>query len=135
MFVKKNITFTDAVGKRVIDTTKDIVNIGSLATGMYNVTISYALTIPPSYPDEIAGLEKKYDISLTTREKYILGMYPQWATRGVVYTPKHVTISHVQGDIKSNQPFDTSFSHNVLYLMSNGTNNSMKTVNMQIEVK
>lgn len=72
MFIKKNIVFTDNEGKRVIDTTKDIVNIGDLSTGTYTVSISYAMTVPPGYTQEISDLEKKYDIELTVREKAIL---------------------------------------------------------------
>ena len=96
MFIKKNIVFKDTNGNAVIDTTKDIVDIGSLAPGTYNVQISYALTIPPGYNEEISALQQKYGITLTTREKYILGTFPQWATRGVIYAPKRVTLSEAQ---------------------------------------
>lgn len=135
MFIKKNIVFTDEFGKTAIDTTKDIVDIGSLSKGIYNVKISYALTVPPGYTDEIASLEKKYDIALTVREKTILWVFPTRATRGVVYAPKKVTISNLQGQFKTSQLFDTPFSHNALYFMSNGSNNTIKTVSMQIEIK
>lgn len=135
MFIKKNIVFTDMNGERVIDTSKDIVDIKSLATGTYNVSISYALSIPPSYPQEIEDLEKKYGIELTIREKTILGLYAARSTRGVVYAPKHVVISNVEGQQKSSQLFDTPFSHNALYILQNGTDNTIKTVSMQIEIK
>lgn len=72
MFVEKNIVVTDMAGRGLIDTDQDIVDIRSLQPGKYNVTISYALTIPPSYPEEISQLEKKYGIELTMREKTIL---------------------------------------------------------------
>lgn len=101
MFIKKNVVFTDMAGKRVIDTTKDIVDIGTLLPGRYNVSVSYALTVPPGYPKEISDLEAKYGIALTVREKIILGIYPLWGTRGVIYTPKHVTISHLDGQLIS----------------------------------
>lgn len=135
MFIKKNIVFTDSEGKRVIDTTKDIVDIAKLATGRYDVSINYMMTVPPTYTDEIASLEKKYDIELTVREKSILGVFPVWATRGVVYTPKHITISNPTGQMRTSQLFDTPFSHNLLYYMANGTNNSMKSVHMQITIQ
>lgn len=96
MFITKHITFSDVAGKTVLSTTHDIVNIKDLLPGKYDVKISYALNIPPSYPEEIAALEEKYGIKLTIREKTILGLYPVWSTRGVVYTPKHVDISNIQ---------------------------------------
>ncbi len=135
MFIKKNIIFTDSQGKRVVDTSEDIVNIKSLLPGKYKVSISYALSVPPGYPQEIKDLETKYGIELTIREKTILGLYPVWATRGVIYTPKKVSISNVSGQTKSNELFDTPFSHNLLYMMQNGTNNTLKTVNMDMEIK
>lgn len=135
MFITKHITFTDLAGKTILSTTHDIVNIKDILPGKYNVTISYALNIPPSYPQEIADLEKKYDIELTLREKTILGLYPVWSTRGVVYTPKHVSISSLNGQMKSGELFDTPFSHNALYVMQNGTDNSIKTVNMIIDIQ
>lgn len=132
MFVKKNITFTNMNGVRVIDTSKDIVDIKGLEKGKYNVSVSYALSIPPGYPKEIAEHEKKYGIQLTIREKMILGLYAARSTRGVVYAPKHVTISNLEGQMKSSQLFDTPFSHNALYILQNGTDNSIKGVSMQI---
>ena len=73
-----------------------MVDIGSLEPGKYTVSVRYSLNIPPSYGQEIADLEKKYGIELTMREKNILGMYPIWSTRGVVYAPNKVSIGQLQ---------------------------------------
>lgn len=72
---------------------------------------------------------------LTTREKYILGIYAQRATRGVIYAPNHVTISGVKGQMKSQELFDTPFSHNLVYRISNGSNNTMKSISMKISIQ
>jgi len=68
--------------------------------------ISYTLDIPQRYFDFITNLEKKYEITLTDRERSILALQPAryepdlvekwWETKATIYIPFNLDILDVQ---------------------------------------
>lgn len=127
-FIKKNITILDAQQKVVYDGWKDVVPINNLLSGEYTMYIQYAMNVPDSYKSYIDSLVKEYWISLNLREKHILALIPQWSTRGVIYAPKNITFSDIQGKTKTDKTFVTPFSNNAFYILENTENNSIKEV-------
>ncbi|HCY21486.1 TPA: hypothetical protein DIC40_06660 [Patescibacteria group bacterium] len=68
-FVTKYIQIKDANNDTVKEMRGDIIDINDLSKGKYTMGISYELKVPDQYIAFIKGLEKKYDIEITDREK------------------------------------------------------------------
>lgn len=127
-FVQKTTTLVSMDGSILRETTQDVMSIAGIPAGNYRLHIQYALTIPNSYVHFIEALSHKFNIDLNVREKHILALYAEWATRGVVYAPQSVTFSSPQGPLKAQSVFDTPFSHNAFYVVENTQNNTIKDV-------
>jgi len=81
MFVDKIIQISNSEGQLIIETMDDIVPLGELAAGDYQVKVFYSLHIPDYYRSFIRDLIQKYAIELTQREEHILALWPDWSTR------------------------------------------------------
>lgn len=147
-FVTKNIQIADEQGRIFIDTDLDIVDIASLPKGDYEMTILYNLNVPGYYLDMMHALEKKYDITLTKREKSILAMQPatydifgggetykRRESKSTIYFPKHMKILNVTGEIYNRSHFDPWFANGVYYKVGTNDNHSTRSVKIQFEIE
>ncbi len=114
-FVSKVVQISDSHGTLLIETDKDRVDISSLPKGSYEMKIFYGLNVPDSYRVFIAELEKKYAISLTEREQWILWLIPAWATRGLIYLSSDFTVEKIWWTHKVVKQFKTPFSQGIYY--------------------
>lgn len=139
-FIQKNISIFDDNGgvnngKLVYDGPEDIVPLATLHPGKYTLNIQYAMNIPQSYIDLMYSFADEYHISLNLREKHILAIIPQRATRGVIYAPQNILFGKVSGPIKTSTHFATPFSNNVFYILENTQNNTIKEITLPFEVR
>lgn len=134
-FIKKTASIFDSNWVLVDESSYDVIDISSLKPWAYTMRIQYILSIPDSYVSRIEGLAKQFDISLNSREKHILALYPERSTRGVVYAPENISIDSISWPTKISSVFDTPFSHNAFYILENTSNNSIKEATVQFTVK
>lgn len=134
-FVHKTTSILDDTNTIVQESTHDVINIAALKSGKYSMNIQYFMAIPDSYLSYIDWLSKELGITLNSREKHILAIYPERSTRGVVYMPENITVQKVNWPVKASSIFNTPFSHNAFYILENTTNNSLKKVSIEFEVK
>ena len=133
-FVTKHAELRDSSWQLVSQTSNDYLPIGSIGTGVYDLTIYYHLNIPLSYKQHIRSLANQHHIDLTFRERHILGMTNTWDTRGMIYMPPWSTVISRQGDAYYFKTFDTDFSHNIMYKVANTRNHSSKSVTFRIQI-
>lgn len=147
-FVQKNISIQDSKGNAVRETDGDIITTDKLQTGQnYTITISYKFDIPWQYKDIIKGFEKKYDVTLSGREEAILALRPgtyneEWfglvkkrrETRSSIYLPQNINILNVTGDLYYQTQFFPPFANGLFYQMGSIENNTIKKIEIQIQV-
>jgi hypothetical protein len=147
-FVKKNIQIIDMKWKVCLDVDSDIVRISKLAKWEYIMNISYTLDVPSNYISQMHQFEKKYGVKLTDRELWILAMQPtefddpkywkvyKWReTKSTVYFPKNITVSDVQWETYYRKRFEPDFANWLFYQMGINTNNTSKTIKIQIKIE
>jgi hypothetical protein len=72
-FVKKVVQFHDGKGNVYFETASDKVKIPDyLLKKEFYVRVYYSLNVPIQYVSFINDLQKKYNISMTEREQFIL---------------------------------------------------------------
>jgi len=111
------------------------------------MNILYNLNVPGYYLDLISSWEKKYDITLTKREKSILATQPatyeifgggetyKWReTKATVYFPKNVKIQTVVGDMYNRSQFDPGFAKGVYYQVGSNDNHSTRSVKIKFSL-
>ena len=143
-FVHKYIELTDHAGKVVLEQKWDILPISELPSGDYTLKITYELKVPGDYMDYIHSLEKKYDITLTDREKSILAlqsmMYKdpkrgevrkRWESKSTIYFPQSITIDQVKGDMFYQEKFYPPFANGLFYQMGINQNNTSKSITIK----
>lgn len=146
-FVTKHIEIKNLENDLVKEMRGDIINIRDLDQGKYNMEISYELKIPEQYIKFINSLEKKYNIKITDREKWILAIQAsvfddpkrwkvtKWReTKSTLYFDKNVTINKVEWDILYNEKFTTPFANGLFYQMLIDTNNTKKSIKISFDV-
>ncbi|AHB40878.1 hypothetical protein P148_SR1C00001G0063 [candidate division SR1 bacterium RAAC1_SR1_1] len=147
-FVTKYIQIKDANNDTVKEMRGDIIDINDLSKGKYTMGISYELKVPDQYIAFIKGLEKKYDIEITDREKGILaiqssvfddpkrGKVTKWReTKSTLYVPKNIVITDVEGETLYDEKFTTPFANGLFYQILINTNNTKKSVKINFEMK
>lgn len=73
-FLKKQIEILDPNGKVILSTEDRKLKITDLPSGKYQLAINYTFDVPKTYTDSMLALQKKYHITMTDREKYILAL-------------------------------------------------------------
>lgn len=147
-FVIKNIQIKNQSWKTVVDQTNDIVDISKLWSWIYNISVFYTLNVPEYYAKYIQSLEKKYWIALTARETAILALQPWFyeepiygmvkkrrETKSTVYFPPNVQIQNVEWELYYHENFQAPFANGLFYQMWIDTNNTTKSMQIQIEIK
>ncbi len=134
-FIKKTVTIFDSNNKLVKESAQDVISIKDMIPGKYTIHIQYSMNIPDSYLNFIESLRKQFGITLQVREKHILALYPEWSTRGVVYTPDNITLGWIEWPVKNQALFKTPFSNNGFYVLENTVNNSIKEVTIPFILK
>ncbi len=140
-FVHKSMELTDAAGKVVSEEDGDILSISQLPAGDYTIKITYKLSVPQAYAEYINSLEKKYKITLTDREKSILGLQSMMykdpkrgevrkrrESKSTIYFPQNITINQVKWDTFYQEKFFAPFANGLFYQMGINTNNTSKSV-------
>lgn len=100
----------------------------------YTLQIDYRLSVPQTYVSYMAELEKRYNITLWQRERHILGLEPDRATRGVVYFPPQAVITSITWTLDEQSTFVTPFSQNAYYISSFSGNNMSSSVRIGFEM-
>lgn len=134
-FVSKLIEIYDTNWNLIISSNNDIVSIDKLNKWIYNIKISYSINIPKNYINFINNLEKKYSIKLTEREIHILWLNNLWDTRWLIYFPKNIEIINSSWNTYESNLFYTPFSQNLYYKIKSTSNNSIKNVDIKIQIK
>ena len=67
------------------------------------------------YREYIWQLEDEYGIQLTDRERHILGLTPNWASRALFYLPEWLVADTVEGRARDVQIFQTPFADAVSF--------------------
>ena len=110
-FVSKTSIIRDHIGDIVYEThNNDQLDIASLQTGEYTLTLEYDLHVPVQYKNFITELETQNKIKLTDRERGILSLQPTItfeenmtpklrATRSQIYYPRNISITSTTGDL------------------------------------
>jgi hypothetical protein len=109
--------------------------------------ISYELKVPEQYITFIQNLEKKYEIQITDREKWILAIQSsifeepngkkvtkRWETKSTMYVDKNVSINNVQWEILDQKKFTTPFANGLFYQILIDTNNTKKSVKIEFTI-
>lgn len=133
-FVKKRVVCTGDTMTNSLDTTVEIVPLSTLGTGNHQCTITYNLHIPDDYRTFIADLERKYNITLWSREHHILSLTDQRASRGIIYLPPHMTITTLTGAVVEPSIFATPFANAASYKTSITQQDGTATVYFSINV-
>lgn len=143
-FVQKSMELTDSAGKVVLEQDWDVLPISRLPKGDYNLKITYKLEVPQSYMDYIYSLEKKYNITLTDREKWILAlksiMYEDWKrgkvrkrreSKSTIYFPQNITINEVAGEMFYQEKFFAPFANGLFYQIGINENKTSKSIEIR----
>ncbi len=146
-FVEKHIQIKDSQDDLVKESWWDIVNIGDLQPGKYFMKISYTLSVPDQYIKFIQNLEKKYNIQITDRERWILAIQssifeePSWKkvrkrreTKSTIYFGQHINITNISGDFSESKKFASPFANALFYQMLIDTNDTTKSIEIEFEI-
>ena len=147
-FVAKNIQIANSNGDIVLDSNEDIIDVRDLPQGKYEMTVLYNLNVPGYYLDMMHELEKKYDVTLTKREKSILAMQPatydifgggetyKWReSKSTIYFPKNIKILNATGEIYNRSHFDPWFANGVYYKVWSNDNHSTRNVKIDFKIE
>lgn len=144
-FVQKQILIIDQNNDVVIDSAIDKIKIDTLPAWSYTMQIIYTLDVPDNYIDFIKQQEENYNITLTNRERGILGLepniLPEWSparrrqSRSTIYFPPNITITDTQGDTLEKRYFQAPFANGLYYLMRINENNTSKKLTIQFTIK
>ncbi len=140
-FITKTQELTDANNRVLLDQNWDILPIANLPVGDYTLKITYELNVPESYMDYMHNLEKKYNITLTDREKWILALQPTMyidpqrgnvrkrrESKSTIYFPQNISIIKASWDIFYQAPFTAPFANGLFYQMWINKNNTSKSI-------
>lgn len=146
-FVTKHVQIKDKNDDLVKESRWDIIDIRDLDKWKYFMEISYELKVPEQYITFIKNLEKKYDIKITERERWILAMQPsvfeepngkkvtkRWETKSTMYIDKNTSINDVNWKILEYKKFTTPFANGLFYQILIDTNNTKKSVKIEFTI-
>ncbi len=144
-FVTKHVQIKNKNNDVVKEMWWDIIDVKNILPGKYTIEISYELQVPDQYIQFIKWLEEKYNIQITDREKWILAtkssvfkepdskeVRKRRETKSTVYFGKNSKILDITWDILTKKAFETPFANGAFYQMLIDTNNSKKSVKIDI---
>ena len=98
----------------------------------YSLEIFYFLNVPAWYEKYISSLEKKYNISLTQREKHIMGLEYTWAYRSTLVWS---WISFATTDTKNFDSFQLYWKDYFYFYTSWEGNRKYKSYKINLDIK
>lgn len=111
----------------IVSQQNDILSLKDLPTGEYQLVIDYYFFIPEQYRKYIKTLEEKYQIDITSREKWILVVNPVnfydwnperlWQNKWMFYYPWNMEILSVEWNVENVKYFQTDFSQGLNYTL------------------
>lgn len=144
-FVHKKIQIKNDIWDVLLQKDNDVIDISDLPVGIYNMEIHYTLDIPQEYFDFIQWLEKKYEITLTDRERSILALQParyepelveKWReSKATVYFPLNIDILDVQWEIFNQKYFVAPFANGLFYQMRINENWKSKSLTVKFQLR
>lgn len=137
-FISKKIRLFNEDGDLLYSPVSEIISLDNLPAWNYQLIIDYNFFIPESYRNFITSLEKKYNISITSREKGILVTWPInhfwntsnrfWENKWIIYYPRNITITSIEWDISDILKFQTDFSQWLNYIVYIDKNQDQKQI-------
>ncbi len=105
----------------------EVISLSDLPVGEYQLVLDYYFFVPEGYKNFISSLEKKYEISITNREEWILVLSPVnlydgnperlWREKWMFYYPWNMIINSVEWDVTNLQYFQSDFSQWLNYAL------------------
>ena len=126
-FLTKWLKLYSSTWELITSQQNEILSLERLPVGEYQLVIDYYFFVPESYRKFIQWLEKKYEIQLTPREKWILVLEPVSHYDGdiqrmrrekwMVYYPRNMEIISVEWDVEDVNYFQSDFSQWLNYTL------------------
>ena len=143
-FVKKQIEVRNQEEKVVLSTDNKKLDVSSLGSWEYTISITYTLDIPKTYQTSMHALEEKYGIEMTDRERFILALQPEnpdtslpfrWReTQEVIYLPQNTEVLSITGDVFDDWSFVSDFSKGVYYKSRITENQTTNTASIYLKI-
>lgn len=124
-FLKKQIEILNDENRVLLSTQERKLNISQLKSGQYRLAINYTFDLPKTYIDEMLALQKKYQITMTDREKYILALQNQHPdptlpkryreSRETIHFPSHREINLPDWTLYNTKKFKSDFSQGIAF--------------------
>lgn len=143
-FIKKEIEVADLNWKVVLSTENRKLNVESLAPWEYTISINYSFDIPKTYFSAMSQLEKKYNIEMSWRERFILALQAEnpdpeeplrwWETQEIIYFPNNTEVLGIRGDVFDSWVFESDFSKWAYYKSRIIENQTTNRVVMSVRV-
>jgi len=132
-FIDKSASIFDLSWNLLKTSSKDIVDIKDLQKWKYKLLVSYTMNVPIHYQNYIKELEKKFNITLTDREKHILWLNYLWDNEWIIYLPPDFKITNQTWDYYDFKEVKTPFSNNFVYKTIIKENNQVKNLEITFE--
>ena len=126
-FLTKRLKLYSSTWQLITSQQNEVLLLGWLPTGEYQLVIDYYFFVPESYRNFIRGLEQKYGINITPREEGILVLSPvnhydwnperMWREKWMVYYPWNMEITSVQWDVENINYFQSDFAQWLNYTL------------------
>ena len=143
-FIKKEIEVADINWKVVLSTENRKLNVEGLAPWEYTISINYSFDIPKTYFSAMSQLEKKYNIEMSWRERFILALQAEnpdpeeplrwWETQEIIYFPNNTEVLGIRGDVFDAWVFESDFSKWAYYKSRIIENQTTNRVVMSVRV-
>lgn len=131
-FVKKVVQFHDGKGNVYFETASDKVKIPDyLLKKEFYVRVYYSLNVPIQYVSFINDLQKKYNISMTEREQFILWLVPFWSTRSFIYYPSSLRVASMWWDAFHQVDYQAPFARGIFFQLTIPENNITRSMNVR----
>jgi len=135
-FITKRLKLYSSTWQLITSQQNEILSLEWLPVWEYQLVIDYYFFVPEVYSNFIHWLEKKYDIQLTQREKWILVVNPvshydgdvqrMWREKWMVYYPRNMEIISVQWDVENVNYFQSDFSQWLNYTLRTANREDQK---------
>jgi len=135
-FITKRLKLYSSTWQLITSQQNEILSLEWLPVGEYQLVLDYYFFVPEVYRNFIHWLEKKYDIQLTQREKWILVVNPvshydgdvqrMWREKWMVYYPRNMEIISVQWDVENVNYFQSDFSQWLNYTLRTANREDQK---------
>jgi hypothetical protein len=126
-FLTKRLKLYSSTWELITSQQNEILSLENLPVGEYQLIIDYYFFVPESYREFISWLEKKYNIQLAPREKWVLvvGLVnhndwkPErmWREKWMFYYPRNMEIISVLWDVEDVKYFQSDFFQGLNYTL------------------